>query len=252
MGTPTEVNAVFARLRLDVANRDFAHALALSEELQTLASTRGASTNATEVTYLRAYSLEKLGRKQEAASVYLTIADEASSYYGNLATKHLLSITPNASVSSTTIRARQTKASQEVKAYANQYPALFREIILRHAKQRNVDPRLILAIMKQESSFNARAKSPAAARGLMQLTFDTAMKYVSKAGLKNLQEDDLYKPEVSIQLACIYLSELALMFPNLPEAVAASVQRRRRQCGALGQESSTKRPRRLRLRGRIC
>jgi soluble lytic murein transglycosylase len=75
--------------------------------------------------------------------------------------------------------------------------------------------------MRQESGFNPAAKSPAAARGLMQMTVDTAAVYAPRVRL-TVREDDLYRPEVSILLAGEYLAELFRMFPNLPEAVAAS------------------------------
>ncbi len=59
---------------------------------------------------------------------------------------------------------------------------MFRTELLKYAKQKNVDPRFLLAIMMQESSFRANAKSPAAARGLLQLVYDTAIKYNEQAG----------------------------------------------------------------------
>ncbi len=70
--------------------------------------------------------------------------------------------------------------------------------------------------------FRPTAKSPAGARGLLQLTIDAAQKYAAHAGMKNLQESQLYQPETSIRLGSEYLAELSAMFPNLTEAVAAS------------------------------
>jgi soluble lytic murein transglycosylase len=90
------------------------------------------------------------------------------------------------------------------------------------AKARKLDPRFVLAIMKQESVFRPLAKSPAGARGLLQLTIDAAQKYATNAGLNDLQESQLYQPETSIRIGSEYLKELSDMFPNLPEAVAAS------------------------------
>jgi soluble lytic murein transglycosylase len=57
---------------------------------------------------------------------------------------------------------------------------------------------------------------------LLQLTIDAAQKYAGNAGVKNLQESQLYEPETSIRIGSEYLRELSDMFPNLPEAVAAS------------------------------
>jgi soluble lytic murein transglycosylase len=48
------------------------------------------------------------------------------------------------------------------------------------------------------------------------------VKYGEGAGLRNVREDDLYRPEVNIRIGIAYLADLFRMFPNLPEAVAAS------------------------------
>jgi soluble lytic murein transglycosylase len=93
---------------------------------------------------------------------------------------------------------------------------------LRAAATRGLDPRLLLAIMRQESQFRPRAKSPAAARGLLQLTSDTATKYAMRAGYRSLQDDDLYRPEASIAVGSEYVSDLTRLFPNSIEAVIAS------------------------------
>ena len=79
-----------------------------------------------------------------------------------------------------------------------------------------------MAIIRQESVFRPTAKSPAGARGLLQLTIDAAQKYASNAGVTGLMENQLYQPETSILIGSEYLKELFDMFPNLPEAVAAS------------------------------
>jgi soluble lytic murein transglycosylase len=76
--------------------------------------------------------------------------------------------------------------------------------------------------MRIESGFRPNVKSPAAARGLLQFTPDTALKYTTRVGLRDFREDDLYKPSVSILLGSEYLAELFELFPRLPEAVAAS------------------------------
>lgn len=98
----------------------------------------------------------------------------------------------------------------------------YRAELLRSAKPRNVDPRFVLAIMKQESSFRPNAKSPSAARGLLQFVFDTAIKYKKQAGYPNLTADDLYQPGVSIALGSVYISELKKEFGGMYEAIAAS------------------------------
>jgi soluble lytic murein transglycosylase len=217
-GTPTETNAVFARLRLDVSRGDWQSAINTSDELSRMPFVRGVQTSAQEVAYLRAYSLERLGQREQAIQALQNIPDNAGSYYGALATARLHNL---GAAAKRTAEARDARVRAEVRRAAANYPAPYRETILRAARERAVDPRLILSIMRQESGFNPAAKSPAAARGLMQMTVDTASVYAPRVRL-TVRENDLYRPEVSILLASEYLAELFRLFPNLPEAVAAS------------------------------
>lgn len=99
---------------------------------------------------------------------------------------------------------------------------MFRVEVLQYAKKHKIDPRFILAIMKQESSFRTDVKSPSAARGLLQLVMDTALKYNKKAGFPSLQPDDLYNPRINIAIGCEYIADLKTEFGGLYEAIAAS------------------------------
>ncbi|MDT5062152.1 MAG: soluble lytic murein transglycosylase [Acidobacteriota bacterium] len=219
-GTPTATNALFARLRLDVAGGDWQHAIKTADELRAAAFSSKVMTSLDEVGYLEAYSLERAGRIEEATNAYLSIPDRVDSYYGWLATTRLLAL-DNAAMRPV-VNARAASINAQIKSAASLYPAPYREAIVREASRRKVDPRLVLAIMRQESGFRPRAKSMAAARGLLQLTIDTATKYAAHVGLNNLRDEDLYRPETSILLGSVYLSELSRQFPDLPEAVAAS------------------------------
>jgi soluble lytic murein transglycosylase len=218
--TATDKNALFARLRLDIAAGDWAHALETTNQLIPMPSPTGVSTNADELLYLHAFALERLGRKEEAVNNYLSVTDRPDSYYGWLATDRLTTLADEQKRSLVMTRAARTRS--QVSSAASQYPAPYREIILREARKRGLDPRFVLAIMRQESGFKPRAKSIAAARGLLQLTIDTAQRYAARAGFSNLREDDLYRPEVNIAVASEYLAELTRLFPDLQEAVAAS------------------------------
>src|ERR1044072_9324428 len=75
-------------------------------------------------------------------------------------------------LSATNRRLRQSQAT----AVADKYPAKYRQAIVSTAKARKLDPRFILALIKQESVFRPTAKSPAVARGVLQLTIDAAQK----------------------------------------------------------------------------
>ena len=219
-GTVTETNAVFARLRLDVAEGNWKHAVATAEELSRLSFSKGVLTTRAEVTYLKAFSLERLGNRGEAFNTYAAITDSPESYYGGLALERLAALS-NAG-SQELVKERSQRFHSQVSGLADNYPAPYRAAIVKAAKARKLDPRFILAIIRQESVFKPLAKSPAGARGLLQLTIDAAQKYAVSARLNQLRESDLYRPETSIVLGSEYLAELVRMFPNNLEPVAAS------------------------------
>lgn len=80
------------------------------------------------------------------------------------------------------------------------YPVQFRNEIAQQASY--IDPALIFSLIRQESSFNPRATSPAGARGLMQVMPGTARRVEKR---KNI---DLYNPSVNIRIGAKYLSIL--------------------------------------------
>jgi soluble lytic murein transglycosylase len=219
-GTATESGAIFARLRLDIAIADWPHAVQTADELLQKPLPSGSSTSSDEVLYLKGHALERAGRLQDAIRVYLLIPDNGFSYYGELATQRLRATgdgTANQSAST-----REALAISRIANVAADYPAPFRFQVLKEAKRSSVDPRFVLSIMRQESQFKSGARSASAARGLLQLTIDAAKKYGGKAGISNVTEDSLYRPDVSIAIGSEYLGELSRMFAGLPEAMAAA------------------------------
>jgi soluble lytic murein transglycosylase len=102
------------------------------------------------------------------------------------------------------------------------YPVPYRESLLRHAPPRNVDPRFVLSIARQESRFQADAKSIAAARGMMQFIPATADEVAAQLGRKTSSHDELYNPDTAILFGSQYLASLFKQFPDQPQAVASS------------------------------
>lgn len=219
-GTPTETNAVFAQLRLEISEGTWKRAIATANELRTRTFQKGVATTSAEIAYLKAYALEKAANKDEAINAYLAVPGGIESYYGWLANERLARMVDGKRRE--LVDERVNRNAAQANAVADRYPAPYRQSIVSAAKARKLDPRFVLAIMKQESVFRPLAKSPAGARGLLQLTIDAAQKYATNAGLNDLQESQLYQPETSIRIGSEYLKELSDMFPNLPEAVAAS------------------------------
>ena len=219
-GTPVETNAMFAELRLYVAEDRWADAVNIADQLLKRPFSRAVLTSQAEVAYLKAFSLEKAGRKNEAFNAYLSVPDSIESYYGWLATQRLDDL---AGPSRTQIVSqREERVNSAMDSVAELYPAPYRQAILNASKSRKLDPRFILALIRQESVFKPLAKSPAGARGLLQLTMDAAQKYGPGAGLNALRENQLYQPETSITVGAEYIEHLTKLFPQMLEPVAAS------------------------------
>jgi soluble lytic murein transglycosylase len=219
-GTLTETNALFAQLRLEIAESNWRRAITAADELSRRGFQKGVATSPAEIAYLRAYSLERSGRRDDAFAAYLAVPAGVDSYYGWLANDRLGNLADGKQRA--LVAERIERNASQAAAVADKYPAPYRQVILSAARSRRLDPCFILAIIRQESVFRPLAKSPAGARGLLQLTMDAAQKYASNAGMEPVQESQLYQPATSIRLGSEYLFELSAMFPNLLEAVAAS------------------------------
>lgn len=206
-GTATETNALHARLRMQINRGRYADAEATAELMQAQAKFAGSLTSLDEVKYLRAFALERQNKREEARGIYLSIP--YSSYFGSLAAGRLKSVGGVA-------------GQMNGGPAASDFPAAYREDVLRESRKRGLDPRFILSLMKQESSFRTGVKSGSAARGLLQLTIDTALKYNQKAGFPNLKPDDLYTPAANIAVGAEYIWDLKNQFGGLYEAIAAS------------------------------
>jgi soluble lytic murein transglycosylase-like protein/TolA-binding protein len=213
-GQSAQVNALHAGLRMEIYRQNWNEAIRNADTLLTLGRFSGAMAGSDEVKYLKGIALENSGRKAEAVSAYMTIPVNVMSYYSGLAFERLLKLnSPGSQV---------RPIGLVTPKMAGDYPAPYRAELLRSAKAKGVDPRFVLAIMKQESSFRPGAKSPAAARGLLQLVFDTAIKYNKRAGFPNLAADDLYAPSTNIAIGSLYIADLKDQFGGLYEAIAAS------------------------------
>ncbi len=92
------------------------------------------------------------------------------------------------------------------------YPRYFYNFIAEDAKRYEADPSLVLSIMREESRFNPRAKSQAAARGLLQFIITTARDIGRDVGIVDVDPEDLYDPRVIIRLGAKYISELGEQF----------------------------------------
>jgi soluble lytic murein transglycosylase len=87
------------------------------------------------------------------------------------------------------------------------FPLAFWPEVSRQTAAHAVDPLLVLALMRQESMFDPAARSPADARGLMQLLPSTAERVAGTIGQPALA-DRLYDPDANVTLGVAHMQEL--------------------------------------------
>lgn len=92
------------------------------------------------------------------------------------------------------------------------FPLAYREEIFRVANQTQIQPTLIYAIARQESAFDATARSPVGAMGLMQLMPKTAKFTAQKVGIKHARTQQLLDAEHNMRLGSQYLNYLLEKF----------------------------------------
>lgn len=80
----------------------------------------------------------------------------------------------------------------------------------------------LIAVTRQESAFDPRARSSANARGLMQLLPSTASAVARRTGLPSPATVDLYIPHTNITLGGHHLAELLLRYDNSRPLAAAA------------------------------
>lgn len=117
--------------------------------------------------------------------------------------------------------ASQLPLSQSERNYYR-YPLAYWELVQQKAQERELDPHLILALIRQESLFDPRARSPATALGLMQLIPPTAARVAKQLGLPAPTQDKLFDPELNVALGTQYLKDLLQRYShNWFKAIAA-------------------------------
>jgi soluble lytic murein transglycosylase len=90
-----------------------------------------------------------------------------------------------------------------------------------HARNYDLDPALLAAVIEEESKFRADAKSSAGAIGLMQLQPATAKGIAVRTGGSKFVLDDLYDPELNVRYGAWYLRHLIEKYDSERLALAA-------------------------------
>ncbi|WP_041453423.1 lytic transglycosylase domain-containing protein [Anaeromyxobacter dehalogenans] len=101
------------------------------------------------------------------------------------------------------------------------HPEPYPELLPARARAFGVDPALVLAVMRRESSFRRAVRSGAGAEGLLQLRPVTAERLAALLGVPGGVGDRLDRPEVNVALGAHYLGLLGARFADPAVVLAA-------------------------------
>jgi soluble lytic murein transglycosylase len=102
------------------------------------------------------------------------------------------------------------------------YPLRYEQIVTAHARNYRLEPALLAAVIYSESKFDAEARSPAGAVGLMQLLPETAEAIALRTGGAKFVVADLLDPEINVRYGSWYLRNLLDKYEDERLALAAS------------------------------
>jgi soluble lytic murein transglycosylase len=92
------------------------------------------------------------------------------------------------------------------------YPLGYAEIVRDAAHRTGLDPHFVAAVIREESSYDPRARSWVGAIGLMQLMPDTARLVAPETRVAYSDPADLWDPAVNVALGAHYLGQLRARF----------------------------------------
>ncbi|MCI6277980.1 MAG: lytic transglycosylase domain-containing protein [Clostridium sp.] len=102
------------------------------------------------------------------------------------------------------------------------YPFKYKDIIMEESKKYDISPYFVASVIKAESGFNSDARSHKNAKGLMQLTEETAYDVANQMGIEGYDVSMLHEPEVNIAMGCWYLDDLNKEFNGDMDLVLAA------------------------------
>jgi soluble lytic murein transglycosylase len=101
------------------------------------------------------------------------------------------------------------------------YPIKYRNIIKQYCEEYDLEPSLVLAIIKAESKFKPNAQSYKGAKGLMQITDSTAQWIADKLNKSSFKQSDIFDPKINIEFGCWYISWIKTFYDDSKNIYAA-------------------------------
>ena len=116
---------------------------------------------------------------------------------------------------------RDSSGRRDDRGYTLVYPLLREPTLLARSRANKLDPAVVAAVIRQESSWNPRAVSSAGARGLMQLMPRVGQEIARSRGWPVWDPGLLFDPEVSLELGTSHLHAALSQYSDLPRSLAA-------------------------------
>lgn len=101
------------------------------------------------------------------------------------------------------------------------FPMNYWDLIKTHATRQGLDPYLVTALVAQESTFEASAKSAANAYGLMQIVPSTGRRLARSERVARFRTPMLTEPEINVRLGTRYFANLVRQFGGTHFALAS-------------------------------
>lgn len=173
--------------------------------------------------FARADELDRLGLAPELAREHAWLAATADSSPARLlATAEAFQARGSSSRGiALAQRALAAGAPPDVRTYRALYPVVHGDVLAAESGERGLDPALVAALIRQESNFVASARSPAGARGLMQLMPDVGRSVARGLAFPVWDVALLYQPDVNVRLGTTHLATLVRQYDDLPHVLAA-------------------------------
>ena len=112
--------------------------------------------------------------------------------------------------------------SGDLRWYEWRFPVEYGALVESNAQSKNLDVSWVMGLMRSESAMAEDAVSPAGARGLMQLTPDTARRLAKRNSYRYSGREQLMQADTNILFGTTFLRELIDRFGNNPVLVSGA------------------------------
>jgi soluble lytic murein transglycosylase len=166
--------------------------------------------------------LERLGLEAEVRYEYAALVDEADRSPARLVATGI-ALRDNDQPSRAIALGWKAigRGTRTADAYRLVYPVLYRDLLVAEAQRHRLDPALVAALIRQESSFTPRAVSRAGARGLMQVMPSVGRSIARSRGYPLWDPALLFDPAANLELGMSHLASALRQHPDLTRTLAA-------------------------------